>query len=98
MRCRPEFITAQRKTADATAFAAYVRNLTPTALSLSVPFGALDRLPQMTQDAHAALRARNRERYAARSFGPAGPMPPATPTPPTVALDDDDWSSGTTES
>ena len=44
MRCKSEFITAQRKHDDHTNFAAFVRNLTPTALSLTVPFGTLDRL------------------------------------------------------
>ena len=64
MRCNAEFITGQRKHADHTTFAAYVRNLTPTALSLTVPFGTLDRMPSMNPAAHTMLRDRNRARYA----------------------------------
>ncbi len=97
MRCKPEFITAQRKHADNTAFAAFIRNLTPTALSLSVPLGTLDQLPRMPTEAQQWLRERNRGRYT---------VPPALPRPlvdpPTAAVpakaasikDDDDWSSG----
>jgi len=67
MRCKPDFIAAQRKHEHHTTFAAHVRNLTPAAVSLSVQFGTLDGLPQMSADAQRALRARNRARYAMRT-------------------------------
>lgn len=97
MRCKAEFISAQRKYNDHTTFAAYVRNLTPTALSLTVPFGSLDRLPQMTAEAHQALRARNRERYAVSpaATATAAATEPAKPSPHPAVAEDEDWSSGT---
>jgi hypothetical protein len=98
MRCRPEFITGQRKHADHTTFAAYVRNLTPTALSLSVPFGTLDQAPQMTPAAQAALRARNRKRYTTAPV-PAAAANVTTPVASSghrIADDNEkNWSSGT---
>ena len=96
MRCKSEFITGERKHDDRTNFAAFVRNLTPTALSLTVPFGTLDRMAQMPKDAHLVLRERNRQRYA---------VSPATTSASAAAdssesirlpdADDENWSSGT---
>lgn len=96
MRCKPDFITGQRKHDAHSTFAAFVRNLTPTALSLSVPFGTLDRSPQMTADAHCLLREKNRGRYAVTPVETAAPAPENTTvgTRP-VAEDDHEWSSGT---
>lgn len=96
MRCRPEFITGQRKSDEHTTFAAFVRNLTPTALSLTVPFGSLDRLPQMPADAQKDLRARNRQRYAATPAAvAASPQTQVTEVDaPSAREDGDDWSSG----
>jgi hypothetical protein len=100
MRCKPDFIAAQRKHEDHTTFAAFVRNLTPTALSLSAPFGTLDRMPQMTESGHHALRERNRQRYAASPVPPVASRSeePARPSEPPVVPDEDDWSSGTRSS
>jgi hypothetical protein len=97
MRCKSEFIAAQRKHDDHTTFAAYVRNLTPTALSLSVPFGALDRQPYMSAPARAALRERNRERYATRpaAVSTAAPHKTIADEPASAADDNENWMSGT---
>ena len=95
MRCRPEFITSQRKHDDHTTFAAFVRNLTPTALSLSVPFGTLDHLAQLAPASHAALRERNRRRYAVSPATTAASPPGTRPDAPAATDDDDGWSSGT---
>ena len=99
MRCKPEFITGQKKNADHTSFAAFVRNLTPAALSLNVPLGTLDRLPQMTASAHQALRDRNRYRYTvSQAEGAAAQQaPPAADQSKTCSIpeDGDDWNSGT---
>jgi hypothetical protein len=97
MRCRPEFITSQRKHDDRTTFAAFVRNLTPSALSLTVPFGSLDRLSQMAPAAHADLRERNRRRYSAEPNAKAAMASSKTPTPQAQpgTEDDQNWSSGT---
>lgn len=95
MRCRHDFIGAQRKHNDHTSFAAYVRSLTPTAVSLTVPFGTLEAMPQMSAAAHRALRARNRARYSA-DLVPARPAAPADePSQDRVEGDAADWSSGT---
>ena len=98
MRCRPEFISTQRKHRDHTTFAASIRNLTPTALSLNVPFGTLDSLPQLSSAAHAALRGRNRARYAAVHSMPAPSASPNTSAEVSGPAneDDADWSSGRT--
>jgi hypothetical protein len=95
MRCRAEFITGQRKHGHHTTFAAYVRNLTPTALSLTIPFGTLDRLPQMTPATRLALRERNRHRYTADPRPTTSPQSTSTAEPVTVAHDDPNWISGT---
>jgi hypothetical protein len=96
MRCRPEFITGRRKYDDHTTFAAFVRNLTPTALSLTIPFGTIDRLPRMTETAHVALRERNRQRYTVdlSATKPVRPTAHAQAQPNPAADDGDDWSSG----
>ena len=99
MRCRPEFITGQRKQSNTTCFATYVRNVTPSALSLSIPFGTLDRMPRMSADAQARLRDRNRQRYtvepkAQQVLKDNGAL--ADPAvPPQISSEEDDWSSGT---
>lgn len=94
MRCKSDFISAQRKHESHTSFAAYVRNLTPTALSLTVPFGTLDRLPQMTSTTHLALRERNRQRYAVALPADRAVPPAAGPHTSPGPDDDDEWSSG----
>jgi L-ascorbate metabolism protein UlaG (beta-lactamase superfamily) len=60
MRTTPEFIESQSKG----SFAAYVRNFTPNAVSLRVPFGELEDMQQMTKAQAAAVRDRMRARYA----------------------------------
>ena len=64
MYCDPSFIMAQRKTGDQTEFACLVRNLTPHAISLTVPLSRLSAEPRMTDAAHERLLARNRERVS----------------------------------
>jgi hypothetical protein len=48
-----------------TDFACYVKNYTDNAVRLNIPFGTLENAPAMTSDEHAAVIARNRQRYAA---------------------------------
>ena len=90
MRCNPEFITGQRKHTDHTTFAAYIRNVSPTALSLTVPFGTIDRMSRMTSDAHTMLRDRNRSRYATTTTRTTDPAPASADAPAA----DDEWMSG----
>ena len=71
MRTTPTVILEQRKSTDATQFACYVRNVTPIALSLTIPFGQLERQPTMSDDAYRRLEEQNRARISvARSEPP----------------------------
>jgi hypothetical protein len=60
MRTTPEFILNQ----PTYHFAAYVRGLTDTALSIGIPATDLNTLPRMTRTEHDAVRAGIRGRYA----------------------------------
>ena len=60
LRCSPEFLLGQTKDADGTAFAAFVRNVTPAAVSMRVPFLTMERQPVMTDAEQARLLTRNR--------------------------------------
>jgi hypothetical protein len=109
METTPEFLKAQRRDSDDppqwTQLGCYVRNLTPSAVSLTVPFFALENLPHMSTEDHQALLMRNRERVSAfpspkppdrRSATPATPPSeiPTSPTPPS-GIDEDaasQWS------
>ena len=77
MRTTPDFIAAQNKAAKHTTFATYVRNLTPSAISLTVPFFSIDKLPIMPDSAYAQMRANNRARYTAAA--PPYSHPPSPP-------------------
>ncbi len=60
LRCSNEYIEAQGKR----SFAAHVRNMTSTAVSLRIPFGHLEAMPRMTGDELDGVRNTMRERYA----------------------------------
>jgi len=64
MRTTPSFLMAQQKGQHATQFAAYIRNVTPTAISLAVPFGLMEAEERMDAGAYAELIDRNRERVS----------------------------------
>lgn len=74
MRTTPTFIMEQRKESGATHFACFIRNVTGQALSVTVPFGSLERAPKTTEREYRALRERNRKAVCAepegRSDGP----------------------------
>jgi hypothetical protein len=74
MRTTADFIAGQHKGAKHTTFAAYVRNLTPSAIALTVPFFSIDSIPPMPDAAYAQMRANNRARYTA-SAAPATAPP-----------------------
>jgi hypothetical protein len=72
MRCEADFILGMKKEDFShTEWACYVDNLTPQAVKLTVPFGALEKLPQLSQAEHQALRDRNRARYGATQKPPS---------------------------
>lgn len=87
LRCEPSFIEEQPKG----HFAAFVRNLTNRAVSLRVPFGTLESMPQTTDGEWQSVRASIRDRYAARPDLP----PPAATSRDTPRQDEagDDWRS-----
>ena len=68
MRTSNEFIASMRKGAKSTEFAAYVRNETPTAVRIEVPFGTMEAAPRMSNSEHRRLIERNRARYSADPF------------------------------
>jgi hypothetical protein len=81
LRCDPEFLRQQTKTATHARFACYVRGLTERAVSISVPFGNTDDQPQMTHTAHARLIELNRERLTVPPAQPAPVPQPVSPAP-----------------
>ena len=60
MKSTPEFLLAQQKDAGGTRFATFVRNTTPGAVSWRVPFGTMEKMPAMSDEAFARVLARNR--------------------------------------
>jgi Type IV secretion-system coupling protein DNA-binding domain len=62
MRAQPEFILNRQKSHHATSFACFVRNLTPQAIPLTVPFGVLEQQPRMPESAFDNLLEENRSR------------------------------------
>jgi hypothetical protein len=98
MRTTPSFILEQHKHDVGTQFACYIRNHTGTALSLKLPFGALEGQRMMSDQAFLHLLQENRSRIsipaglappAAETTAPGTPTPEPTPSTPV----DDDWSS-----
>jgi hypothetical protein len=86
METTPEFLKAQKRdNADPpqwTQLACYVRNYTPHAVSITVPFYALEKLPQMTSAEHRALLERNRVRVSSSKLDI---NPPPSPEPARAA-------------
>jgi hypothetical protein len=66
MRTTPEFILEQ----PPYHFAAYVRGLTDTALSIGIPATDMNAMPRMTRAEHDAVRKSIRECYAISPDGP----------------------------
>ena len=102
------FLMGLRKVKGGTEFALAVRNEIGEALRLTVPFGAVDREPRMSEADWAGVESRMLTRYGSSGAlrpSPASPAPAATgastPTPrlqPGATTtgwdnDDDDWAS-----
>ncbi len=64
MRSNAEFIQSMKKMRDRTAFACYVRNLTPHAIQVTVPLGHLERLTRIEDWEHNINISAIREAYA----------------------------------
>jgi hypothetical protein len=76
MRTKPQFILDQ----PPYHFAAYVRGLTASAVSIKIPAMDMYQMPRMTETEHATVRQCLRERYAI-SRELAAPREAAQPTP-----------------
>ncbi|HVY83558.1 MAG TPA: DUF87 domain-containing protein [Caulobacterales bacterium] len=90
MQVDPEFLQGLRKRHGRTEFACHVRNRTPCALSVSIPLGAVNALPQLADDEFKRLIQNNRDAYCGpmRTVAVPAAQPPApeavrpAPTPP----------------
>jgi hypothetical protein len=88
MRTTPTFINGQRKREHGTQFACHIRNHTMSALSLSIPFGSLERQERMSDQAFRKLIGDNRSRISMAAALPPPPTParpPQIPPPPVGA-------------
>jgi hypothetical protein len=87
MRTTPDFILNQ----PPYHFAAFVRGVTDTAVSIGIPAIDMNRMPRMTIDEQTIVRQRIRDKYAV-PLGVAQPIDAAQPAPkpsPTPATDPD---------
>jgi len=64
MHCEKEFIQNAKKSRDETQFAVYIKNVTPEAVGLIVPFGELERMPKMMESEYRELIALNHKRIS----------------------------------
>jgi hypothetical protein len=85
MRTTPTFILDQRKGAAETHFACYVRNATASALSLTIPFGTMEKEPSMAAEAYRGLIDRNREKVSAHGRIEASPIAPPPEAAPVAS-------------
>lgn len=87
METTPEFLKAQNRDGSEppqwTRLGCHVRNYTPHAVSIYVPFYTLENMPQMTRAEHAEMLRRNRLRVAVLPDDPPVPEEPigAAPSP-----------------
>ena len=74
LRCEPDFLTQQTKTATEARFACFVRGMVQHPFVVTIPFGNIEREPQMSADAHSRLLKAN----AARLSSPQEQRKPAS--------------------
>jgi len=70
MHCTGEYIQDTRKTKHASTVACYVRNVTSHPLKVSIPLGAVESEPAMSESDYESLLAENRARYCAPAVFP----------------------------
>lgn len=76
-----DFIEGMRKRRDRTEFAVWLKGRTPSALTLDVPLGFLERQSTLSEDAFDDLLERNREQYCGTLADVLSFELPAAPTP-----------------
>ncbi len=64
MRTSSDFILGMQKRQQGTEFATFLRNRTPRAVTVTVPFGTLERQPMMSPLSYDALISKNRARVS----------------------------------
>jgi hypothetical protein len=67
LRTSQEFILTQEKNSRGTRFAAFVRNVTPAAMSWQIPFGTMEALPQMSDGQWQQVLDRNRREVCSQA-------------------------------
>ena len=85
MRTNAEFIQGMRKRKEHTAFACYIRNLTPHALQVSIPLGHLERLERIDDWEHEDNIVAIRNAYAAPPDAIWDSTSPEPDTPPPAS-------------
>ena len=84
MRTRPEVLSAMSKSRTSTEFAAFVRNVTPQALRMTVPFGTAEGMDRMPDDAFDGVRAASRQRLSTSVMQPSQAADEAALQEPTT--------------
>jgi hypothetical protein len=80
MNCEPEFLQNMRKGKGSTQFACFVRNHTRRPISLTVPFGQMEKQEKLTSEQLEQVLAQNRKRYSATLDGTKHPSVPESET------------------
>lgn len=94
-----EFISSMRKRQRSTEFAAFVKNVTPNAIRLTVPFGTMEAMPRMSRASWVSLIERNIIAYATRRDQPRQDAAEhdtprqGTSSSPEAPKAEDDWRS-----
>ena len=70
MRSTPEFFSEMNKRKDSSQFAAFVRNHTPRAVRLTVPFGTAERMERMSDASFDILLEASRRRLSSAYMSP----------------------------
>lgn len=92
MRTNPEFIAAMTKEHNQTNFAVYVRNITPHAMKLPIPFATMEGLSRMPEKSFERLLKASRNKLSSQSTkkGKEQVTPESTQTNPLPG-DDEFW-------
>ena len=77
MRTSADFIAGMTKEQSHSNFAAYVRNVTPQAMKLNIPFGTAENLPRMSDESCEILLNESRKRLAPESVEESEEAPDA---------------------
>lgn len=65
MRCSDDFLLSMKKEDRRTNFACFVKNVTPKAIKVSVPFGQMEQMERTTAEGREVLINMNRKAYCA---------------------------------